>query len=59
MNFQTYEVISMKESNETKRKTDTHQATEAVGRRKFLAASVATAAGVSLSGFPMLSLGQS
>lgn len=50
----------MKDPNETKRKTDTHQAIEAVGRRKFLAAaSVATAAGVSLSGFPMLSLGQS
>ncbi len=49
----------MKEPNETKRKADTHQAIEAVGRRKFLAASAAAAAGVSLSGFPMLSLGQS
>jgi len=47
----------MQELNKAKIKK--YQAVEDSDRRKFLVASAATVTGVSLSGFPMLSLGQS
>ncbi len=49
----------MKKNIDMDQAANRYQLAVEVNRRKFLAASAATAAGVSLSGFPMLSLGQS